>query len=302
MSTMFLPRSEPRLTTYRTFTDGESPMATPTHRAVHSADVPATIEDKSFSFTTTMHQLDSDGYPTRALYYLHKRLLDTIIQPTKARNYILTTPPLSPLFTPSPEVNEGRHYDLEEVDASKLVEFSEQDRVLHELCATIISKDYVRPLTPPYGMSPCHTPPRSATFAPPAHDEEACRIARMLVKSNICDVDEMDMLDMLEVELEIETEMGCATPKFNNGDGTKVRAWSCPSTIQRVNEDMDKENWPASVGKNKRSLLEEMEGATTPCARVNRVKMVPSSEEKRKEKQARRRARNSLNGTLNLRA
>jgi hypothetical protein len=299
MSSLFLPRSEPRLTTYRTFTDDESLMATPTHRAVRTAAAATTTEDKSFSFMTTMHQLDPDGYPTRALYYLHKRLLDTIIHPTKTRNYVLTTPPLSPLFAPSPEINEGYRHDLEEADASKLMELSEQDRVLHDLCATIISKDYVRPLTPPCGMSPCHTPPRS-TFAPPAHDEDACRIARMLVKSNICDVDEMDMLDMLEVELEIEIDMGCVTPKLNNRGGPKVHAWSCPSTIQRVNEEVDKENWPASVGRNKRSLLEEMEGATTPCARVNKLK-VPSSEERRKEKQARRRARNSLNGVQNLR-
>ncbi|KAG9122161.1 hypothetical protein FRC07_001586 [Ceratobasidium sp. 392] len=289
MSTAFIPRSEPQ----RAFNDDESPVATPTRCETKTAPVAAApTNNTSYQAMNPMFHLDTDGYPTRALYYLHKKLLETMVNPT-SRNFILTTPPHSPLFTPI-EVDE-----LEE-DPNKFVHLSEQQQVLHHLCATIISRDYIRPPTPPIGASPCHTPPRfSPIVIPPVeHDEAAYRVARLLVQSNTCDVDDLDMLDMLEVELEVELEMGCATPKVVVGD--KVHARSCPSTIQRVCEDQDeKENYPVLGGgeRNKRTLFEEMEGVVhTPCAnpRVN-------SEERRKEKQARRRARNSLNGTQSIR-
>ncbi|KAG8688573.1 hypothetical protein FRC09_012846 [Ceratobasidium sp. 395] len=290
MATGLALRSEPRLDTHRTPTDDESPMTTPTYHLAKTAPV-----DMSSHFTAhPMFHLDTAGYPTRALYYLHKRLLDVAINP-KSRNFVLTTPPLSPLFRPLAVDDE----DLEQEDPTALAHLSEQKEVLHHLCATIISKDYVRPPTPPIGASPCHTPPRfTPTVAPSVeHDETACRVARLLVQSNSCDVDDLDMLDMLEVELEVELEMGsCVTPKAQESD--KVYSWSCPGTIERVYED--KENLPVWDGRNKRTLLEEMEGVVTPCAKLSVGKM-PGSEERRKEKQARRRARNSLNGARGLR-
>ncbi|KAG8721941.1 hypothetical protein FRC08_008637 [Ceratobasidium sp. 394] len=291
-------RSEPRLNTYRTFTEDESPMATPTRRAVKTAA--PTAADKSFQFTNPMFHLDANGYPTRALYYLHKRLLDVLICP-KSRNFVLTTPPRSPLFTP-PEDED--HLDLGE-DPAKLVHLSEQNQVLHHLCATIISKDYVRPPTPPIGASPCHTPPRLDHLVAPSveHDETACRIARLLVQSNACDVEDMDMLDMLEIELELDLEAGDVTPKtVADGNGAKVHAWSCPATIERPRreEQEDKENYPMLAGK-KRTLLEEMDGVATPCAKSGNVVNMATSEDRRKQKQARRRARNSLNGVIEMR-
>ncbi|KAG8747821.1 hypothetical protein FRC10_011266 [Ceratobasidium sp. 414] len=301
MSAKFVPHSEPRLNTYRTFTNDESPMATPTRRAVKTAEAAATV-DKSFQFTNPMFHLDANGYPTRALYYLHKRLLDIAIHPTESRNFVLTTPPLSPIFTPPKDED---HLDLDE-DPAKLAHLSEQHQVLHHLCVTIISRDYIRPPTPPIGASPCHTPPRfDPLVAPPVgHDETACRVARLLVQSNSCDVDDMDMLDMLEVELEVGLEAGDVTPKaMADGNGAKVHAWSCPGTIQRPckEEREDKENYPTLMGKNKRTLLEEMEGVATPCAKSGSVVSVATSEQRRKEKQARRRARNSLNGAIEMR-
>ncbi|KAG9098257.1 hypothetical protein FRC06_006604, partial [Ceratobasidium sp. 370] len=293
MSAKFAPRSEPRLNTYRTFTADESPMATPTRRAVKTAAAAATA-NKSFQFTNPMFHLDANGYPTRALYYLHKRLLDVLIRPSRSRNFVLTTPPLSPLSTPPQDED---YLDLDE-DPSKLVHVSEQNQVLHHLCATIISRGYICPPTPPIGASPCHTPPRFDHLVAPSveHDETACKIARLLVQSNSCDVDDMDMLDMLEVELEVELEVGDVTPKaVADGNGAKVHAWSCPGSIQRPRkeEQEDKENCSTLARRNKRTLLEEMEEVATPCAK--------SSEEKRKEKQARRRARNSLNGAIGMR-
>ncbi|KAG9084659.1 hypothetical protein FS749_005056 [Ceratobasidium sp. UAMH 11750] len=295
---MFTPRSEPRLNTYRTFTEDESPMATPTRRAVKTAA--PTAADKSFQFTNPMFHLDANGYPTRALYYLHKRLLDVLVCP-KSRNFVLTTPPLSPHFTP-PEDED--HLDLGE-DPTKLVQISEQNQVLHHLCATIISKDYVRPPTPPIGASPCHTPPRFDHLVVPSveHDETACRIARLLVQSNACDVEDMDMLDMLEIELELDLEAGDATPKtVTDGNGAKIHAWSCPATIERPRreEQEDKENYPMLAGK-KRTLFEEMDGVATPCAKSGNVVNMTTSEDRRKQKQARRRARNSLNGVIEMR-
>ncbi|KAG8749776.1 hypothetical protein FRC12_013231 [Ceratobasidium sp. 428] len=290
MATGFIPLSEPRLDTHRTFTDDESPMTTPTYHPAKTAPV-----NMSSQFTVyPMFHLDAAGYPTRALYYLHKRLLDVAVNP-KSRNFVLTTPPLSPVFRPLAVDDE----DLEHEDPSALARLSEQKQVLHHLCATIISRDYVRPPTPPIGASPCHTPPR---FIPTItssveHDEAACRAARLLVQSNSCDVGDLDMLDMLEVELEVELEMrSCVTPKAEESD--KVYSWSCPGTIGRSYED--KENYPVWDDRNKRTLLEEMESVVTPCAKLSAGKM-PGSEERRKEKQARRRMRNSLNGARGLR-
>lgn len=193
-----------------------------------------------------------------------------------------------------------------EEDVFALAHLAEQDQVLHNLCATLVSIDYIRPYTPPIGASPCRTPPRWVTDAPsPAragallgHDELACRVARMLVQSNKM-IEEGGVDPMDELELELEYEHGCATPKH------KGQAWSCPGSIQRTMDPKaemeEKENCP--LVRNKLSLFDEMEmdgdGAATPCAKAMKAKV--ASEENRKMKQAKRRARNSLNGTQGMR-
>ncbi|KAF8608978.1 hypothetical protein BDV93DRAFT_602842 [Ceratobasidium sp. AG-I] len=289
---------------YNTTSDKESPMATPTHRVAHNGASSKHIEP--FFRPSTMQQLDSTGYPTRALYYLHKRLLDNFYHPVDHRSYLQTTPPISPPFTPPP-VHFDKGTTLKE-NILALTHLVEQHQVLHDLCATLVSVDYIRPYTPPGGASPCNTPPRSTTDAPSparagallAHDEHACRVARMLVQSNqVIAENGIDPMQELELELESEYEDGCATPKF------KGQAWSCPSTIQRpvvsIGEMGEKENRP--LRRNNLNLLEEMgvdgDGAATPCAKVLKAKV--ASEENRKMQQARRRARNSLNGAQGIR-
>ena len=210
------------------------------------------------------------------------------------------------MFTPSP-VYFDKGTTLKE-DILALTYLVEQHQVLHDLCATLVSADYIRPYSPPGGASPCNTPPRLTTDAPspvragvlPAHDEHACRVARMLVQSNQTVAEGgIDHMQELELEFESEYENGCATHKF------KGQAWSCPSTIQRPTDSQgetgEKENRP--LLRNKLSLFDEMgadgDGAVTPCAKVLKAKV--ASEENRKMKQARRRARNSLNGTQGIR-
>ncbi|QRV94225.1 hypothetical protein RhiJN_22243 [Ceratobasidium sp. AG-Ba] len=205
MSSMFVPHSDPRPITICAFEISDSFLDTPTHHPLatkSAARICHPTAPLSASWTNSMLHLNADGYPTRALYYLHKRLLDVVKDP-KPRNFILTTPPLSPLLTP-PEPNNS--LDMDDEDDSHTLE---QTRVLERLCATIISRDYIRPPTPPMGQSPCHTPPRfifcSESFD---YDETTTQVARLLIRSDLCDAEDIDMLDMFEVELELELEKG----------------------------------------------------------------------------------------------
>ncbi|CAE6403557.1 unnamed protein product [Rhizoctonia solani] len=175
----------------------ESPLATPKFRRTTrpSLSIASSIPSKSSvplgqivpvddsSYTTSMNQLDSNGYPTRALYCLHKRMLEVTLyreqypnQPWWIRD--------DDQGTISPE----NSLDDEEI-FSMLGEIHsvEDDLVLHNLCATLVSTEYVTPPTPPTGATPYDTPPEFEAPAFVAHDEYACRIARMVTFSGATD-------------------------------------------------------------------------------------------------------------------
>ncbi|KAH7339780.1 hypothetical protein B0J17DRAFT_656771 [Rhizoctonia solani] len=216
-----------------------------------------------FFYTPSVHQLDSSGYPTRGLYYLHKRMLEVTLHPELYHNqpWYLQIRPSNP--TPSPPLRDdddegilAPENSLEEEDIMEVLEqvkyacSVEEDLVLHELCATLVSAEYITPPTPPTGATPYDTPPEfeAPTFA--THDEYTCRIARMVVSSGVTEWDG-------RVVEEFEVELEC---------GNTWALGSCPCGRDEV----------------KKSLPEEMQ--------------VCASHTPRETKQARRRARNSLKG------
>ncbi|KAF8706057.1 Lysin motif, partial [Rhizoctonia solani] len=160
----------------------------------------------------SMHQLESNGYPNRALYYLHKRMLEVIIypesyynQPWCLQDWSGTPGPSSPLGNDKEGAAApdgfSEEVDIPKVpDEAKQASSMEEDVVLHNLCVTLVSTEYVTPPTPPMGATPCYTPPEfeGPTFT--THDEHACRIARMVVSSGVTELDNR-VIEKMEVEL-----------------------------------------------------------------------------------------------------
>ncbi|KAG8751728.1 F-box/WD repeat-containing protein 9, partial [Ceratobasidium sp. 423] len=180
-----------------------------------------------FFYSTSMQQLDSNGYPTRALYYLHKRMLEVALRPELYHNqpWGLQIRPGTPIpaSTLSKYEDEGiiaPDNSLEEGDILNVLEGEkqicsvEEDPVLHNLCATLVSAEYVTPPTPPTGATPCDTPPE---FDPPTftgHDEYACHIAKMVVSSSVTELDGQ-VVEEFQVELEYHVAIyGSHTPQL----------------------------------------------------------------------------------------
>ncbi|KAJ1304744.1 hypothetical protein OPQ81_005882 [Rhizoctonia solani] len=264
----------------------ESPAATPTfcHTARPSSSssvisiasaVPSLTSSSDFSvtslkpiapedgwfYTPSMHQLDSNAYPTRALYYLHKRMLEVALHPGSYHNqpWSLQIRPGTPVpssalvqdgdqGTVAPENSLEESGILNVLGEVKQVRSMEEDLVLHNLCATLVSAEYISPPTPPTGATPCGTPPKFEAPTFTTHEGYACHIAMMLVSNGVTELDD-------HIIEEFEVEMEC---------GATWVSGSCPCVQD----------------ENKKTLLEEMET----CA----------SKTPRETKQARRRARNSL--------
>ncbi|CAE6518179.1 unnamed protein product [Rhizoctonia solani] len=267
----------------------ESPIVTPTfcHKPRPSSsssvmsirsDIPCLTSSFDSSFVTSLepiapvadffhapsvHQLDPRGYPTRGLYYLHKRMLEVALHPGLYHNQHWRFQIRSGTPVPSPPLrdddNEGTlvpDNSLEEEDINEFLEeikqvcSVEEDQDLHKLCVTLVSAEYITPPTPPTGATPCDTPPEfdAPTFS--THDEYACCIARMVVSSSVTELN-----GRVVEEFEVELECG--------------NTWVLS-------------NCPCGEDRYKMNLLEEMEA----CA----------SRTPRETRQARRRARNSLKG------
>ncbi|KEP49681.1 hypothetical protein V565_095430 [Rhizoctonia solani 123E] len=166
-----------------------------------------------FFYTASMNQLDASGYPTRALYYLHKRMLEVVLYPAHYHNqsWCLQIRPGTPIPSPplsdeeegmiAPENSLEDDEILNILGTIKQARLMEDDPVLHNLCATLVSTEYVTPPTPPTGATPCGTPPEFEAPVFTAHDEHACRIARMVVS---CGVTEWDSRAVEEFEVELE--------------------------------------------------------------------------------------------------
>ncbi|KAB5595121.1 hypothetical protein CTheo_1409 [Ceratobasidium theobromae] len=217
---------------------------------------------------SSMHQLDPDGYPTRALYYLHRAMLALAFHQAPA-----SIPP--PLFV------HGANYDEDEAKDEEERRIAYEDQDLHDICATLVSTDYIVPPTPPEGASPCDTPPPRYTL--PArkhsHDERACRIARLLVWDGAIDV---EGCRIEELEMELSHGAGWISPVCG-------KRWACPNAVTKEEEE-DKEH---VLGRNLKSLLEEVYtgGCSTPSVK-KRDRAV-------RTKQVRKKAKNTLNEALN---
>ncbi|CEL60739.1 hypothetical protein RSOLAG1IB_03978 [Rhizoctonia solani AG-1 IB] len=153
-------------------------------------------------------QLDSNGYPTRALYYLHQRLLQLALRqefyPTQfwySRSHHIDL-----LHSLSPEYEEMMvSNDSLEEDVFREVNLPlEDDATLHNLCATLFSEEYIAPPTPPAGGTPCSTPPKFVGSLPAIHSEYACRAARVLTSQS---GDPMEIYDQISEGIDSEADL-----------------------------------------------------------------------------------------------
>ncbi|EUC64081.1 hypothetical protein RSOL_435010 [Rhizoctonia solani AG-3 Rhs1AP] len=99
-----------------------------------------------FFYTASMNQLDASGYPTRALYYLHKRMLEVVLYPGQYHNqsWCLQIRPGTPIPSPplsdedegmiAPENSLEDDEILNILGAIKQARLMEDDPVLHNLC------------------------------------------------------------------------------------------------------------------------------------------------------------------------
>jgi hypothetical protein len=279
--------SEPRPTMRHT-AENEDVLATPVlHRACdiarpYAASTTSSIlvyQSSGLLRVRGMSQLNPEGYPTRALYYLHKRMLDISL---RRRIHQLKKRPRTSIALPLPEEYDDEEY-LKQNNQGNPNSMVAEVQALHNLCATLVSADYIVPPSPPRGGTPWATPSKfeMPVKAGRGHDEHACRIASMLVRSGTLNLDVLALEEMQTALEEMQVELECGLRGLLP---VKGRKWAYLSSVPREE----------GVERNTKSLFEEMQmdGVETPGAKYKRERL-----EAIKAEQGRRRARNLSKGT-----